>query len=65
MPTATTTTSMPSASCGIPKVSRCWPVWSIPITPMAKPISSEAKPRTREAPSTAVTATNESSISAK
>ena len=66
MPTATTTTSMPSASCGMPRVSRCWPLTaSIPIVPMTRPISSEAKPRTRDAPSTAVTATNDSSISAK
>ncbi|CAM5373850.1 hypothetical protein SHIRM173S_11144 [Streptomyces hirsutus] len=46
-PTATITTSMPSASLPRePKVSRCWPViWSRPTRPMVRPISSEASPR--------------------
>jgi len=66
IPTATTTTSMPSASCGMPKVSRCWPVWrSIPIRPMVRPMASEAKPRMRDAPSTAVTAMKASIMMAK
>ena len=66
IPTATTTTSMPSASSGSPKVSRCCPVVeSIPTSPIVSPIASEANPRTRDAPSTAVTATNASTMIAK
>ena len=43
-PTATTTMSMPSASCGWPKVRRCWPVTlSIPTSPMASPSPSDAE----------------------
>ena len=67
MPTATTTTSMPSASCGMPKVSRCWPVTeSMPTRPMASPMTSEAKPADAwTMPSTAVTAMKASSMIAK
>ena len=66
IPTATTTTSMPSASSGSPKVSRCWPVVaSIPTSPIVRPSAREANPRTRDAPSTAVTATNASTMIAK
>ena len=66
IPTATTTTSMPSASCGMPKVSRCWPVArSIPIRPRVRPMASEAKPRIRDDPSTAVTAMKASIMMAK
>lgn len=66
MPTATTTTSMPSASWGTPKVSRCCPeTESIPTMPITSPTTSEANPRTRDEPSTAVTAMKESSMIAK
>jgi hypothetical protein len=65
-PTATTTTSMPSASSGMPKVSRCWPdVASIPMRPIVRPRPSEASPRTRELPSTAVMAMKASRMIAK
>ena len=65
-PTATTMTSMPSASSGTPKVSRCCPeVKSIPISPMVRPMPSAARPRTRELPSTDVTAMKASSMIAK
>lgn len=38
MPTATTTTSMPSANCGMPSVSRCWPeTESMPTRPIVRP----------------------------
>ena len=57
MPTATSTTSIPSASSGSPKVSRCCPVVeSMPTRPIIRPMASEANPRIRDAPSTAVTA---------
>ena len=66
MPTATTTTSMPSPSWGMPKVSRAWPLTeSRPTRPMVRPSASEMNPRSREAPSTAVTAMKASSITAK
>jgi hypothetical protein len=66
MPTATSTTSTPSASSGNPNVSRCWPVVeSMPISPIIRPIASEAKPRIRDAPSTAVTAMNARTMIAK
>ena len=60
------TTSMPSASCGMPIVSRCWPVTlSIPTRPITRPSSSEAKPRTREEPSTALAPAKASSMIAR
>lgn len=66
IPTATTTTSMPSASCGMPRVSRCCPeTASMPTRPIVSPSSSEIRPRIREAPNTEVTAMNDSSIRAK
>ena len=55
-PTATMTTSMPSASVGRPRVKRCWPVrLSVPMTAMNSPRASEAMPRAGEAPSIAAT----------
>ena len=45
---------------------RCWPVTkSMPMTPMARPSSSAANPRIRDAPSTAVTPTKVSSMIAR
>ena len=45
--------SMPSSRSGKPKERRAWPVCpSIPTTPMARPMKSAMKPRTREAPRT-------------
>ncbi len=65
-PTATITTSMPSASWSEPKVRRCWPViWSRPTRPRVRPMSREARPRMREEPSTDVTAMNASTMMAK
>ena len=65
-PTATITTSIPSASCGMPKVSRACPVsGSSPTSPMVSPMASAANPRTRELPSTEVTAMKASTITAK
>ena len=50
----------------MPKVSRCWPeVVSMPIRPIARPRPSEARPRTRELPSTEVTAMKASTMIAK
>ena len=50
----------------MPKVSRGWPVsGSRPTSPIVSPIASAANPRTRELPSTEVTATNASTITAK
>ena len=66
MPTATTTTSIPSPSWGMPKVSRAWPLTeSNPTRPMVSPMAREMKPRSRELPSTAVTAMKASSMTAK
>lgn len=65
-PTATTTTSMPSASSGIPSVSRCCPeVGSMPTVPMSRPMPSAARPRILEEPRTVVTAMNASIMMAK
>lgn len=65
-PTATITTSIPSASWSEPKVSRCWPViWSRPTSPMVRPMRSEARPRIREEPRTEVTAMKASTMMAK
>jgi hypothetical protein len=65
-PTATTTTSIPSASWGMPKVSRCWPDWrSMPTSPIISPMAREANPLMREEPSTEVTATKASTMMAK
>ena len=48
---------------GIPKVSRAWPLTeSSPTRPMVSPSASEMKPRSRELPSTAVTAMKASSM---
>jgi hypothetical protein len=50
----------------MPKVSRCWPdVASMPTRPMVRPRPSEASPRTRELPSTEVTAMKASTMTAK
>ena len=50
----------------MPKVSRACPLTaSIPISPMVSPMVSEMKPRSRELPSTAVTAMKASNITAK
>ena len=66
MPTATTITSIPSINCGMPKVSRSWPVdASMPTRPMNNPIPSDARPRIREDPNTIVTAPKATTISAK
>ena len=66
MPTATTTMSIPSPSWGMPKVSRAWPLTeSSPTSLMVSPSASEMKPRSRELPSTAVTAMKASSMTAK
>jgi hypothetical protein len=62
--TATTTMSIPSASNALPKVSRGWPVW-VPIRPIARPRNRAMKPRSRDRPSTAVTASSAKSIRAK
>ena len=62
--TATTTMSMPSASSGLSKVRRAWPV-VVPTSPIASPSPSEMNPRSLESPSTEVTATSASSMSAK
>lgn len=66
MATATTTTSMPSDSSGWPKVRRAWPLTeSSPTSPMVSPMNSAENPRTRELPSTAVTATKASAMTAR
>ena len=50
----------------MPKVSRGCPLTeSIPTRPMARPMVREMNPRSRDVPSTAVTATKANSISAK
>ncbi len=65
-PTATTTTSMPSASTDMPMVSRGWPLSvSVPISPANRPRASEASPRLIDEPSSAATVTNATTISAK
>jgi hypothetical protein len=57
---------MPSASWGMPNVRRACPVsGSSPTSPIVRPIASDAKPRTRELPSTDVTATNANTMIAK
>ena len=57
---------MPSARSGSPKVRRCCPVVeSMPTRPIISPMASEANPRIRDAPSTAVTAMKASTMMAK
>ena len=64
-PTATTTTSTPSSSCGTPKVIRACPVWvSMPTRPMARPRPRLARPRTTDRPSTAATVVNATAMRA-
>lgn len=48
------------------EVSRDWPLTaSMPTNPMVRPMNGEMKPRSREAPSTAVTAMKANSMTAK
>ena len=65
-PTATSTISMPSSSSGTPPVYRAWPeIWSMPISPMARPMNSATMPRRVLRPSTALTVVKASSIRQK
>ncbi len=59
------TTSTPSSSAGIPKVSRAWPVCdSMPTRPMVSPISRLAIPFSGETPRRVATVTNATAIRA-
>ncbi len=56
--TTTMTTSRPSSSVGMPKVSRDWPLWlSMPTSPIASPISRLPRPLSGEDPSRVATVT--------
>ena len=58
--------STPLLSSLTPKVSRDVPeTWSIPIRPMNSPRKSETMPRVSEEPTSAVTETKASTVSAK
>ena len=64
--TAMVVTSIPSISCGTPKVSRAAPVRpSMPTQASASPMKSEVKPRSVLSPKVAETVTKASTISAK
>ena len=57
---------MPLLSSSTPNVSRDWPLtWSIPTRPMNRPMNSDSIPRISERPTSAVTDTNASTVSAK
>ena len=58
--------STPLLSSLTPNVSRdCPDTWSIPISPMNRPMNSDSMPRISERPTSAVTETNASTVSAK
>ena len=58
--------STPLLSSETPKVSRDWPeTWSIPTSPMNRPRNSESMPRLSDEPTSAVTETKASTVSAK
>ena len=58
--------STPLLSSLTPNVSRDWPeTWSIPTRPMNSPRNSDSIPRISERPTSAVTDTKASTVSAK
>ena len=65
-PTAATVTSIPSSNSGRPKVKRGCPVCrSTPTMPSSRPKASASMPRSSELPSTADTATSDSTMRLK
>jgi hypothetical protein len=63
--TTTITTSMPSSRDGTPKARRDWPVRvSMPTKPSVAPMTRLAAPLSRLGPSSALTVTNATAISA-
>ena len=63
--TTTITTSIPSSSVGMPKVSRDCPLWlSMPTSPIVSPTSRLPIPLSGEEPSSVATVTNAIAISA-